>query len=142
MIHSAWWGQSFVKELARISDQSERKHRIIRPSSSTLPIIGKVPGIVNKVSDILSKDRSADTPSSSKEQDAQPDASVVNEDPQTPNPKAANEYDSPNTKSSNEVDTPSTNNEPKTPVPIIESEAPPLKKEVTPIGSFPESPGA
>lgn len=173
MCCSAWWGQSFVKELARISDQAERKHRIIRPTTSTLPVIGKVPDIVGKVTDIFSKDGNADAPGSSKEQDVpvndkgseapiisnegvettpaqkavthiigtQHDVSVASTEPHTPNTKAASQLETPETKASSQLDTPSTNNEPTTPIPILDSDAPPLKDEVTPIGSFPESPG-
>jgi hypothetical protein len=72
---------------------------------------------------------------------ALPDASIVSTEPHTPNTKAASQLETPDTKASSQLDTPSTNNEPTTPVPILESDAPPLKDEVTPIGSFPESPG-
>jgi len=116
---SAWWGESFVKELARISQQAERKVRIHRPSSSAQSTVGnKAAGVFEKVSDIIRKG------SESK----QLDSSTVEKAPDAP---VAAERENP----------PITEN--KTDTLAVGSDEDPssAKAEVpTRIGSYPESP--
>lgn len=112
---SAWWGQSFVKELARISELSERKAKIIRPSTLNLPIIGKVPEIVGQVSDVFKRDSDAATTKD------EPEAPTVNKQLEGAVTTDSKELDAPIT--SQELDTPVTDQESKVPIVHNDSDA-------------------